>query len=690
MRLTLDHAIWHDFDGATQREWLETNGLGGYASSTIAGAHTRRYHGLLVAAIRPPTDRVVLLSRLDETIAVNESNTELGCNFYPGTIHPRGYDYLERYEQGPFPTFDFVADGVKIRKTIGMIAGENTVIITYDVLEAPGTFTLRLRPLVAARSYHALSRANDFLDRASSWREDTLEVKPYAGLTLSLRVPGATFSPDGRWYYNVEYPVERQRGFDHHEDLFSYGEFAVPLLRGGHLAVVASTESARRRDGTTLLEQERRRRVDEGRRTGFSHPLATTLDRAAQQFLVRRANDRRTVIAGYHWFTDWGRDTMIALPGLCLISGRFDEARRILQVFAEHCDQGMLPNRFPDDPTELPEYNTVDATLWFFVAAYRYLLASGDTEFIRTTVWDVLRDIVRWHEHGTRFGIKVDDDGLLRAGDPTTQLTWMDAKIGAWVVTPRAGKAVEINALWYNALMIAADFAERFGPPSEADGYRRAADRVRRVFGETFWNKETGCLFDYIDGSRLDGSIRPNQLIALALPFPLLDDERARSVLKVVEEKLYTPVGLRSLDPAHPNYQPRYSGGPHSRDTAYHQGTVWSWLLGPFLTALIRYRGAAGRRRAEEVVALFEPHLLEGGIGTVSEIFDAEPPHVPRGCIAQAWGVAEVLRAVVEDGIGLSTPGERVEQSASMPASANGGAASTTSGLSSYFRWLRR
>lgn len=685
MKLTLDRSVWHDFDGAVSREWLDTNGLGGYASSTIAGAHTRRYHGLLVAALRPPTDRVVLLSRLDETIVVGDRTYDLGCNFYPGAIHPNGYELLTRFEQTAFPTFDFVAGDIKIRKTIGLLDGENTVVVSYDVLDAPGPFTMRLNPLIAARSYHALTRANSSLDRECRWSHDSFDATPYPGMPVSLRIPGATFVPAAAWYYNVDYPLENQRGFDHREDLFSYGSFEVSLTRGGHLAVIASTEPTRGRDGTALLERERRRRIDEERRTGFTRPVVRILDRAAQQFLVRRANDRRTILAGYHWFTDWGRDTMIALPGICLVSRRFDEARKILAVFAEHCDQGMLPNRFPDDPTERPEYNSVDATLWFFIAVYRYLESSGDVAFVRDTLWAVLRDIIRWHKEGTRFDIAVDVDGLIRAGNPTTQLTWMDAKIGDWVVTPRCGKAVEVNALWYNALMIAAQLADRFGAAGESDEFRRAADRAYRAFGETFWNKETGCLFDCVDGDYRDGSIRPNQLLALALPFPVIDEERARSVLKVVEEKLYTPVGLRSLDPAHPSYQPHYSGGPHSRDGAYHQGTVWSWLLGPFITALVRYREAAGRRRAAEVLALFEPHLLEAGIGTVSEIFDAEPPHTPRGCIAQAWGVAEILRAIIENDIGTApsrgTATPLTEGSLDTPKS---------TGISSYFSWLRK
>jgi predicted glycogen debranching enzyme len=349
---------------------------------------------------------------------------------------------------------------------------------------------------------------------------------------------------------------------------------------------------------------------------------------------------------------------MISLPGVCLVTGRFDDAKKILRAFSQSTSQGMLPNRFPD-AGEQPEYNTVDATLWFFVAIYKYLQATDDEKFVRDELMPILRDIIAWHDRGTRYRIHVDPDGLLYAGEPGVQLTWMDAKVGDWVVTPRQGKAVEINALWYNALMIFAELSKRFGDTTVAKQFAQRAEHVKARFAEEFWNEDAGCLYDYIDGpdlpnlnsqeNRGDAAIRPNQIFALSLPFSLLDGEKAKQVLKVVEEKLYTPVGLRSLAASEPGYRSHYGGDQWSRDSAYHQGTVWSWLLGPMITAIVRVEGEAGKQRAKQLLENIKPHLCDAGIGTISEIFDAEPPHTPRGCMAQAWGVAEVLRAYIED-----------------------------------------
>lgn len=653
MELSLGRALLHHLEESSHREWLETNGLGGYASSSVSGAHTRRYHGLLVAAVHPPTERVVVLSRLDETVVSAGVSYELGCNFYPGAIHPRGFELLDRFEREVFPTFTFRCGQVTVRKTIGMIHGENTVVVGYEVLDAPGAVMLEMRPIVAGRLYHALNRANPYLRWGSHWEGNRLSVNPYDGINLSLDAPASGFSPAPYWLYNVEYPEERARGFDFQEDLFCYGVIQRTLRPGERWAMVASTDHFAPRDGWMLLERERLRREELKQKIAVRDPFTQTLALAADQFLVKRGNGH-TIIAGYHWFTDWGRDTMIALPGICLVTGRFDEARSILQTFAQHCSEGMLPNRFPDHPSDHPEYNTVDATLWFFIATYRFLDYTADEDFVRTNIWPTLREIIRWHERGTRFGIQVDADGLLKAGAPGVQLTWMDAKIGDWVVTPRSGKAVEVNALWYNALMIAADLANRWGDSNASRTLREKAAHTRRSFNDRFWNEEAGALFDYIDERHADETIRPNQVIPLALPFALLEPVRARHVLRVVEERLYTPFGLRSLESGHPNFQPRYQGSPHSRDSAYHQGTAWSWLLGPYMTAMRRYRGAGGSARVQEIVELFKPHLLNGGIGTVSEIFDGEAPHTPRGAIAQAWGVAEILRGHIEDGLGVA------------------------------------
>ncbi|UCF93733.1 MAG: glycogen debranching enzyme N-terminal domain-containing protein, partial [Desulfobacterales bacterium] len=450
------------------------------------------------------------------------------------------------------------------------------------------------------------------------------------------------------WYFNFEYLVERYRGQDFQEDLFTHGKFACRLNAGATLGVIVSTQNPAGRSAFALLAQEKQRRQNLFAKLPVSDELTRMLTLAADQFVVPRGQDWRTIIAGYHWFTDWGRDTMIALPGLTLVTGRFDDARKILRAFAANASQGMLPNRFVDSG-ETPDYNTVDATLWFFVAIYKYLHYTRDTALVCDELLPILRDIIAWHDRGTRYHIRVDADGLLYAGEPGVQLTWMDAKIGDWVVTPRPGKAVEINALWYNALAILAELSHACGQTDQAAHFGQRAEQVRERFGEVFWYDAGGYLYDYVAGEHRDTAIRPNQIFALSLPFALLAEQRAQRVLEIITAKLYTPFGLRSLAPEDPAYRPLYAGSAYARDSAYHQGTVWGWLLGPYLTALIRIQGASGRRKARQLLEALQPHLSDAGLGTVSEIFDGDAPHAPRGCIAQAWSVAEILRAYRED-----------------------------------------
>ncbi len=649
MSIFFDKSITQNFDEAVRREWLETNGLGGWASSTIAGAHTRRYHGLLVAATHPPVGRMVLLSKLDETIVLNGRRFELGCNRYPGVVHPQGYQYLQSFTKDLFPVFEFEAGGVRLRKTIVAVDGENTTLVLYEVLSAPAAFSLELRPFIAYRDYHSMTHANGAIRCGANFNLGVLRVQPYDGLPeLFLAIPGAAFEAQPDWYRNFEYSIEQYRGLDHREDLFTHGLFKLSLKSGDTLGAVISTNNPENREAFKLFAGEKRRREKLLDGPSNKDEFSKILTLAADQFIVKRGEDLRTIIAGYHWFSDWGRDTMIALPGICLVTGRFDDAKKILRAFAQSTSQGMLPNRFPD-AGEQPEYNTVDATLWFFVAIYKYLQASGDEALVREELMPILRDLLAWHDRGTRYRIHVDADGLLYAGVPGVQLTWMDAKIGDWVVTPRQGKAVEINALWYNALMIFAELSQRFGNAAEVRQFSQRAEQVKTRFGEVFLNKAAGYLYDYIDGEHQDVALRPNQIFALSLPFPLLEGKYAEQVLKIVEEKLHTPVGLRSLAVNESGYRPHYGGDSWSRDSAYHQGTVWSWLLGPLITAIVRVEGEAGKQRAKQLLEQIKPHLSDAGIGTISEIFDAEPPHAPRGCMAQAWGVAEVLRAYIED-----------------------------------------
>ena len=636
--------ICTDFDRATGKEWLETNGLGGFASSTIVGANTRRYHGLLT--VQTSGGRRVLLSKLEETLILGGARYELSCNRYPDVVHPEGYRYLEDFRLDPFPIFTYRAGGVCLEKRVCMAYGRNVTVVSYALLDAPRDLVLELRPLLACRDYHGVSKQNSYFNADTEIGDGLLRMTPYDEASgVSLAFGRGEFEPGAFWYYNFMYPRETDRGLEDREDLFSPGTFRYVLRKGESCALVASAGSSEAAGPGDVWESEVRRRAGlvggwEGR-----DPFAVALARATDAFLIRRGDGLYTVTAGYHWFTDWGRDTMISLPGLALVTGRHEVAREVLRTFARYCDRGMIPNRFPD-VGDAPEYNAVDATLWFVYAVYKYREYTGDLDFVRT-LFDVLTAIVDGYAEGTRYGIRMDDDGLLCAGEEGVQLTWMDAKVGDWVVTPRRGKAVEINGLWYNALCVTASLAEEFEYGERAASCRTMADRTAAAFEDRFWNEERGCLYDCLDGDRHDASVRPNQILALSLPYPLLAGDRARAVLDVVRRELLTPFGLRTLSPEDPNYTGHYGGDPVARDAAYHQGTVWPWLLGPFITAWVRLGGS--REEARSLLRPLEDHLKEAGLGTFSEIFEGDPPYAPKGCIAQAWSVAEILRAYVED-----------------------------------------
>ncbi len=644
-----------DLEAALRREWLETNGLGGFSSSTIIGLNTRRYHGLLVAATKPPVGRLVLLSKLEETLLIDGQPFHLSANRYPGAIHPQGFRYLKQFRLDPFPVFTYEADGVELEKTVFMIHGENSTVVHYELRndnhpESPKNLKLEIRPLIAFRDYHSTTHENGALNPALKNETGFTAVSPYEGLpTLYLAHNAIESKYTGDWYRNFEYEVERERGLDFTEDLFNPCVLRFDLRAVHEASIIASTE---RRDVARVAEY-RQAEITRRRNVALSSPIVDEFVRdlttVADQYIVARG-DQKTVIAGYHWFSDWGRDTMIALPGLTLSTGKHDVARSILRTFARHVNQGMLPNRFPD-AGEAPEYNTVDATLWFFEAARAFLTNTNDLEFVRTELYPVFEDIVSWHVRGTRFGIKVDPSGLLNSGEPGVQLTWMDAKAGDWVVTPRRGKPVEIQALWYNALCVMEDLARRVGDEAGQKRYRNMAAVANSAFNRLFWNEKENCLYDVVNDGTLDASIRPNQIFAVSLTHSMLSPERAKSVLEKVREHLLTPYGLRSLAPTDPQYCGRYEGDASSRDGAYHQGTVWPWLFGPFITAYVKVNGSsdAARRQAGEWLIHLKDHLTVGGLGQISEIFDGEPPHRPRGCIAQAWSVAEILRTYVED-----------------------------------------
>jgi len=643
--------VCRDWARATSREWLETNGIGGYASGTIAGAHTRRYHGLLIAALRPPTQRTLLLSKLEETLAVEDIEYDLSCNQYRGAIHPEGYQYLAEFRLDPFPTWTYEVGGsrgVCLEKTVAMCRGKNLVVVAYRLISGAETASLVLRPIVNCRDHHHLMRQNVTFDETLkvSHSYDQLIVQPYPSVPpLFIYARKSYFDPWPYWYHNFEYAQESARGLDDHEDQYSPGYFTWSLKEGQTRYLVAGLDSLDGFEPAGALDRERQRRKE--LLTGWSgaaDPIRH-LACAADAFLVGEepeSQSDRGIIAGYPWFEEWGRDAMISLPGIALVTGRYEAAKEILTTYLKHRRDGLIPNRIPSVDEE-PDYNTVDATLWLFWAMQKYLAYTGDRDFVAQML-PILSEIIDWHVRGTLYGIHMDKDGLIAAGEHGTQLTWMDAKVGDWVVTPRHAKPVEINALWHNALQ----FVEELGGRHSA----APAGRVAEQFRAGFWNEEKGYLNDVIDGDMPeDASLRPNQVIALALPSLILDPEPARRALAAVERELLTPFGLRTLSPRDSRYRGRYRGDQRSRDSAYHQGTVWPWLMGPFITACIRMaedRNAARELGRERLSALWD-HIGLAGVGSVSEIFDGDAPHRPQGCIAQAWSVAELLRVAVEE-----------------------------------------
>jgi predicted glycogen debranching enzyme len=647
------------------REWLVTNGLGGYASGTVSGVITRRYHGLLIAALPAPFGRVEMLNHLAEQVHLPDGRSAAlsGEQRVGSAPELHGAQYLRefRLEMG-LPVWQFDIDGTIVEKRLLLPYRQNTVHISYVLVAGDGPLRIDLRPSVHFRHHEAPVSERIDLPYPLTVIEDRFELTSGSlpPLRLRARGQGRTFTFDPILVKEVLYRMEETRGYEAAGDLWSPGFFQVRVEKGKPGTLIASTESWTMIDALDAedpleLEHERRVRLllaaPEALRTGPGAELVL----AADQFIITPAgrvedaarahaagDEVRTIIAGYHWFTDWGRDTMISLEGLTLSTGRQLEAGYILRTFAHYVRDGLIPNLFPDGRNE-GLYHTADATLWYFHAVQRYVQASGDRETLQELL-PLLRDIVRHHVEGTRFGIGVDPaDGLLRQGAEGYQLTWMDAKVDDWVVTPRRGKAVEINALWYNALCLLHSWLRDAGDP-EAGTVAAQAERARRSFNARFWYEAGGYLYDVIDGEQGDdAACRPNQLLAISLDHPVLDRTRWMAVLDVVTSKLLTPVGLRSLAPDHPDYKPTYRGDLRTRDAAYHQGTVWAWLIGPMVDAWLRAHPgdrASARRLLDGLIGALD----EACIGSISEIFDAEPPYTPRGCVAQAWSVAEVLR----------------------------------------------
>jgi predicted glycogen debranching enzyme len=650
----LGREICGDLSAAEGCEWLITNGLGGFGCGTVPGLLTRRYHGLLVAAMKPPVGRILLLSKLDETAEYDGQSNPLSTNRWSGgAVDPQGYRYLERFRlEGTTPVWTFACADALLEKRVWMQQGANTTYVRYDLVRGSLPLKLILKVLVNYRDYHASTHAGDWRMSVGT-TERGLRVVAYEGAVPFYVLSASCASkPAHDWYQNFDLAMERSRGLDDHEDHLHAGDFYAQLQPGGSVTLVTSLDPLPDLDGQSAYQARLRHDRAQLRRWAEAFPRESSqapawirqLILAASQFIVQRPTagepNGRSVIAGYPWFCDWGRDTMIALPGLVLSTGHAEIARSVLGTFASVVDHGMLPNRFPDSGGS-PEYNTVDATLWFFEAMRQYVQAGGDNELL-AELFPVLEEIVAWHLRGTRYNIHVDAaDGLLYAGAPGTQLTWMDAKVGDWVVTPRVGKPVEVNALWYNALVAMSGFARRLKKPVRE--YEVRAMQVRSSF-QRFWNGAVGGCYDVLDGpAGPEPLLRPNQILAVSLAASPLEPQQQKSVVELCSRQLLTPFGLRSLAPGQPHYHGAYLGGPRERDGAYHQGTVWGWLIGPFVLAHLRVFGSAARARS--FLEPFADHLKTYGLGTLGEIFDGDPPFAPRGCFAQAWTVAEVLRA---------------------------------------------
>jgi predicted glycogen debranching enzyme len=650
--------ILGDLELAESREWLVTNGIGGFVSGTAAGTSTRRYHGLLMASLQPPTDRTLLVAGIDETVRYGESSFPLATNrWLSGDVSPKGYLQIESFHlEGTKPVWRYALADALLEKRVWMNQGENTTFVEYTLARGNSPVEIEGKILVSYRDFHATTHSDGWQMKIEPV-EKGIRVVAFDGATpFFLKSASASFEPRHEWYRDFFLPAERERGLDDHEDRLLATMFRGRLAVGQKLTLVFSTEPQALLDGeqARTLQSTHDLKLFQAWQKRHSETVATAADDepgwlwqlvlAADQFIAKRGlpddPDGLTVIAGYPWFCDWGRDTMIALPGLTLPLGRPEIARKILESFARYVDRGMLPNNFPDR-SGAPQYNTIDAALWYFEAVRQYFEATQDLELVNK-LFPVLSAVVDAHVAGTRYNIKVDPaDALLYGGSPEVQLTWMDAKLGDWVVTPRIGKPVEINALWINALNTMGQLARRLVRPGE--GYLKLKQKAEKNF-QKFWNPTRNCCFDVIDvpGGGTDAALRPNQVFAVSLPVSPLTREQSKGVVDTLGRELLTSFGLRSLGPSEPGYVGRYAGGPRERDSAYHQGTVWAWLLGPF--ALAHYKVYGDRAAAQSFLEPLGRSIYSAGLGSISEIFGGDAPFRAVGCFAQAWSVAETFR----------------------------------------------
>jgi predicted glycogen debranching enzyme len=672
------------FEDAIRKEWIVTNGLGGYASSTVISVNTRKYHGLLVAALHPPRDRRVFLVKLDEDVHVGSNVHRLGANEFQNGFFPQGYVFLKEFTLSPFPKYVYSVQEVEVEKTIFMPYGKNAVIIMYDLANGNGTeVKVQIYPITNGRRFHSVteksSGQNEFVQQQADKTTELSQTSMLPAMMMAT-TKGHYFVKEN-WIERMYLREEARRGESCFDDCYQPGFFEADVepksnISFAIMAVAGPSEVEARKmlaqfpstvvEIKALIKKEAERNVSVVEEFHRLHKGLASADwlswltLATDTFVVDGSSEQeKVIIAGYHWFETWGRDAFISLPGLLLVNGRFEDARKILVSFKRYCRWGLIPNLLPELGGQ-PVYNAVDASLWYVNAVLQYLKYTGDFRFVQEELWETLKIIVDSHLKGTDFGIHVDADGLLSHGP---QLTWVDASVDGKPVNPRAGKAVEVQALWYNALKTGELLAVGFEERDVAEECRNVSEKAKKSFAEKFWNVERGCLFDTVGESGLDGSLRPNQIVAVALDFIMLDDAKNGRVVDAVERELLTPCGLRTLAQDDPKYVGVYAGDRASRDRAYHNGTVWPWLLGPFTTAFLKAKGSSDFMREYAFRKFLEPlltrQIYESGLGTLNEIFDGDAPHLPRGCISQAWSVAEPLRAYVEDIVGIRPKYER-------------------------------
>jgi predicted glycogen debranching enzyme len=675
-KIDLKKKVLSDLNYSLGKEWLVTNGLGGYASSTVLGLNTRKYHGLLVVALNPPINRWVLLSKIDETLQIGKEHYSLGTNEFKDVIYPEGYNYLSEFVIDPFPTFKYNIQGISFHKTVFMPYLKNATVVMYEVLNSTNKeVTVNLSPLINSRHMYTTTDKTkiDWNFSCKSYGKSTV-IEPSDSLSSIIMFSSkyGTFVDQSWWVEKIFFRVDSLRGESDTDDCFRPGFFRFSInpleKRKFHFLAVAgknkieaqntfSSLKNRMEDVDLLYIEELERRknlLEQFQKHNCEIRVKNWLKwlvQAVDSFIVSRASiQKKSVIAGYHWFDDWGRDSLISLPGLTLVTGRFKDAKEILLTFEHYCSKGIIPNRFSDKAGDVPLYNTVDATLWFFNAILQYLKYTGDFVFIKDKLWNTLNKIIDYHIQGTIFGIHMDKDGLIAHGP---QLTWMDATTFDNFVTPRNGKAVEIQALWYNALKIMELLSRHFKQAEKTIQFQNMAQKTKQSFIKKFWDPRNEYLFDVINNNEYDSTLRPNQLISISLDFPLVNIQKSKKIVEIIWKHLWGTYGLKTLPESDLKYIGTYLGNWEHRDKAYHNGSVWPWLLGPFITAFLKtkshekyWRNFAFKNFLEP---LFQTQLYQAGLGTISELYDGSKPNIPRGCISQAWSIAEPLRVYIED-----------------------------------------